>query len=175
MIISNNHIVIRALEPTDVDILYRWENLPEVHAAGESLWPVSKYVLKKIIQESYLDIYTTKQIRLAIAEVQTLNLLGTVELFDFDALHRRAGIGIMIGPEYRQRKIATEALLLFEDYCKKTLHLHQLYCNIKASNSASIKLFERVGFEKTAEKKDWYYTNQKRWESEYLYQKILDD
>lgn len=167
-------IIIRALEPTDIDLLYKWENSPEIQAVGESALPLSKSSLKKIIQESQLDLYSTKQARLGIADMSNNNLLGTIDLFDLDMRHRRAGVGIMVSSDFRKAHIATNALLLFIDYCKDTLNLHQLYCNIKASNIASLRLFKKVGFVIVGEKKDWFFQNEK-WESEYLLQKILVD
>ena len=44
-------------------------------------------------------------------------------------------------------------------YCFKTLHLHQLYCNIIADNLISINLFKKHGFVEIGIKKDWIQTD----------------
>ena len=85
---------LRALEPEDIVFLYRWENDPAVWTVSNTITPYSKYVLKKYIESSHLDIYTTKQQRFVIVHTETDIPIGTVDLFDFEPSDRRAGLGI---------------------------------------------------------------------------------
>ncbi len=91
-----------------------------------------------------------------IKEKQTI---GTIDIFDFDHFHKRAGIGILIAVEEQRRKgYATMALKCLSDYCFRTLQLHQLWCNILANNRESIELFTKQGFVQIGIKKDWVKT-----------------
>ncbi|HEX2976459.1 MAG TPA: GNAT family N-acetyltransferase, partial [Bacteroidales bacterium] len=81
--------------------------------------------------------------------------IGTIDLFDFDAFHKRAGIGILIDADYRKKGYASMALKCLIGYCFKTLGLHQLYCNILENNCESIELFGKQGFTRIGIKKDW--------------------
>ena len=82
--------------------------------------------------------------------------IGTIDIFDFDPFHKRAGIGILIANEaYRRKGYAAMSLTCVINYCFKTLRLHQLYCNILANNTESIELFTKHGFELIGTKKEW--------------------
>ena len=59
-------IKLRALEPEDVDILYRWENDPRVWKMSGTVAPFSKYILRRFIESQKYDIYETRQMRLVI-------------------------------------------------------------------------------------------------------------
>jgi diamine N-acetyltransferase len=86
--------------------------------------------------------------------------IGTIDLFDFDPFHKRAGIGILIANEsYRRKGYASMSLTCLIKYCFKTLQLHQLYCNILADNLVSIDLFKNQGFVEIGIKKDWIQTS----------------
>lgn len=84
---------LRALEPEDVSVLYRWENDPQVWRVSGTLAPFSRHALARFIEEQQLDIYATRQQRLVIETVAGGVAVGAVDLFDFDPLHGRAGVG----------------------------------------------------------------------------------
>ena len=169
-------IALRAVEPEDLELLYLWENDRTVWHVSNTLVPFSRYQLKRYIESDPGDIHAHRQLRLMIdcceAEKRTV---GSVDLFDFDSLHQRAGIGILIASAAdRQHGYAYEALLQMMEYCRSTLFLHQLYANIAASNTASLKLFTKAGFKVTGTKIDWQRT-ETGWEDELLLQLIIDN
>jgi diamine N-acetyltransferase len=152
-------IRLRAIEPEDLDLLYLWENDRNIWRVSNTIVPFSKYILQKYIENSHLDIYETKQLRLIIDYIgfsKKVNSIGAIDLFDFDPYHLRAGIGILIGAEeYRNKGFAKLALDEIVKYAFEILQLHQLYANITIDNYASIQLFEKAGFVLTGKKKDW--------------------
>jgi diamine N-acetyltransferase len=86
----------------------------------------------------------------------SLRTVGTIDLYDFDPYHCRAGVGILIGEKSdRKNGYASAALAKFILYCFHTLQLHQLYCNITKGNAASLRLFKKAGFVVTGKKVDW--------------------
>lgn len=175
--LENNIIKLRALEPSDIELLYQWENDPEVWFVSNTIAPFSKYILKKYIENSHLDIYQTRQLRLMIDLKSNQSdapnrTIGSIDLFDFDPFHNRAGVGVLISDkEYRKKGFATEALKILIQYSFKVLKLHQLYCNITIDNEASLTLFQSQGFEVIGRKKDWVKTNS-GWIDEYILQLI---
>lgn len=152
-------IFLRAPEPEDLELLYLWENDPEIWQVSNTITPFSKYILRQYIENSHLDIYQTRQLRLMIdvrENESTLKTIGSIDLFDFDPYHHRAGVGVLIGDKTnRNRGYATMALKQLIDYCFGTLQLHQLYCNITVGNEDSLRLFEKCGFAITGRKTDW--------------------
>lgn len=171
-ILENKTISLRAPEPEDLDLLYIWENEPSVWQVSGTLSPFSRYVLKLYLENAGKDIYEAKQLRMIIQLKDKHRPLGAIDLFDFDPHHHRAGIGILIAElSDRRQGYAREALETMIEYCFDTLHLHQLYCNITAGNTASIKLFKEAGFEECGRKKEWLF-NGSNYDDEILLQKV---
>jgi len=171
-ILESAKIRLRALEPDDVDLLYSWENDNSNWKVSNTLSPFSRYIIAKYLKTSHRDIYEAKELRLIIVSKHDERPVGTIDLFDFDPFHNRAGIGILIAcEEDRKKGMASETLKLIIRYVFKTLGLHQLYCNISADNEASLSLFRKFGFEISGLKKEWNKT-ETRWTDEYFLQLI---
>jgi diamine N-acetyltransferase len=153
------NIKLRALEPEDLELLYDWENDETYWSISNTVSPFSKYTLKRYIENSHKNIYESGQLRLMIEQTEDKITIGTIDIFEFDPFHKRAGIGILIADEaYRRKGYASQALTCLIDYCFKTLQLHQLYCNILSDNIVSINLFKKYGFNQAGVKKDWIMT-----------------
>lgn len=158
--LSGNKIRLRAVEPFDADLIFEWENNINIWSIGTTLTPFSKYEIKQYVNLASRDIFATRQLRLMIEINSNESLsVGTIDLFDFDPFHLRAGVGILIAEEqYRQRGFAGEALQLLIDYAFKILLLKQLYCTVPKNNKASIKLFSSNGFVKCGIQREWLRT-----------------
>jgi diamine N-acetyltransferase len=165
-------ISLRAMEPEDLELLYEWENDTSYWILSNTVVPFSKYTLKLYLENSHKDIYETGQLRLMIDHIPDKVSIGTIDLFDFDQFHKRAGLGILIArQDYRRKGYASMALKCLVDYCFKTLQLHQIYCNILANNCESMDLFKKIGFVQSGLKKDWIKTSD-GYLDEYMFQMI---
>ena len=158
--LSGKNIRLRAIEPADLDIIYEWENDPANWLISNTITPFSKHVLTRYIEHAHKDIHEARQLRLMIDLVDDSAVpketIGTVDLFDFDPVHERAGLGILIAnQENRMKGFAYESLSILIRYSFETLHLHQLYCNISNDNQASLNLFKKLGFVEIGIKRDW--------------------
>ncbi|MEI8201896.1 MAG: GNAT family N-acetyltransferase [Bacteroidota bacterium] len=156
---QNQHIQLRAPEPYDIEKLYVWENDTSLWHHGNTIAPLSRYDLEQFILNSQYDIYHNRQLRLMIVLKETNEVIGTIDLFEFDPIHRRAGVGILIDKQFRKNGYATQSLQLLIEYAFTKLHLHQLYCNIISTHAVSLRLFTNNGFEKTATIKQWLLLN----------------
>jgi diamine N-acetyltransferase len=162
---------LRALEPEDLEFLYTIENNESFWEISHTQTPFSKYLLKQYLENAHLDIFEAKQLRLLIEEKSTKKQIGLIDLFDFNPQHKRAGIGILIHPDFQKNGFAFEALSILIDYAFKYLNVHQLYANITANNSKSISLFTKHKFKKAGIKKDWILSEGK-FKDEILFQLI---
>lgn len=163
-------IKLRALEPEDLELLYDWENNDSYWVISNTVTPFSKYTLKRYLENSHKNIYETGQLRLMIDSIVEKKTIGTIDIFDFDPFHKRAGIGILIADEAQRRNgYASMALKCLIEYCFNTLLLHQLYCNILATNCESIDLFKKLGFIQIGIKKEWVRTGE-GYLDEYMFQ-----
>ena len=112
-------------------------------------------ILKQYLENAHLDIFEAKQLRLLIEEKSTKKQVGMIDLFDFNPQHKRAGVGILIHPDFQKNGFAYEALSILINYTFFHLNLHQLYANITSDNEKSISLFKKHNFKKVGIKKDW--------------------
>jgi diamine N-acetyltransferase len=170
-------VKLRAPEPGDIDLLYAWENDMSIWNVSNTLTPFSRFHIEEYVLNSQKDIFTVRQLRLMI-DLKVLGTLeepvGTIDLFDFEPLHQRAGVGIFICEPFRKKGYAFEALNIFIRYVFDNLRLHQLFCNISPDNAASLRLFTSLGFTKCGIKKEWVKDDQK-WQDEWMYQLIHHD
>jgi len=148
-------IFLRALEPDDLDFLYALENDPSIWGVSDTLAPVSRQALREYLAHAAADFYVVRQLRLVVTTENDGRPVGVVDLFEFDPLHQRAGVGITILASERRHGYARRALELLRDYARRTLRLHQLYATVGVSNTASMKLFRAVGFRRVGLRQQW--------------------
>jgi diamine N-acetyltransferase len=171
--LKGKHIILRALEPEDLDFLYQIENNESFWEISHTQTPFSKYILKQYLENAHLDIYESKQLRFLIEEKSTKKQIGMIDLFDFNPQHKRAGIGILIHPDFERKGFASETLSILINYSFSHLKLHQLYANIISSNSKSLTLFKKHEFDKVGVKKEWILSEGK-FKDEVLFQLIKE-
>ena len=170
--LKGENIYLRALEPEDLDFIYHIENDEDIWEVSNTITPYSRFLIKQYLENAHQDIYEAKQLRLVICKSNNDAVVGLIDLFDFDATSRRAGIGIIIQNEMnRNNGFGKEALSLVVKYAFVQLQLHQLYANIGIDNKASQMLFTSIGFEKMGVKKDWNFVNNS-FKDEFFYQLI---
>lgn len=169
--IKGKKILLRALEPEDVDVLYEWENDHASWHLSNTLTPFSRFVLEQYVMNSHEDIHKTRQLRMMVESLSEEKPVGAVDLFEFEPVHQRVGLGLMIVKPERQKGYASEAIDLVTGYCFNTLMTRQVFCNITPDNKASLHLFQKKGFKITGRKKDWLRWNN-QWHDELMLQLI---
>jgi len=158
MFLKGDTISIRALEPSDANLLYKWENELTLWPVSFTQIPFSKFILEEFVTSAHNDIYTSKQLRLMVNLISSQETIGIVDLFEFDPQHLRCGLGIYIHDTFRENGYAFECIELIRKYCFNILFLKQIYVHVNDSNRASIALFNKAGFEKCGLKKSWNKT-----------------
>ncbi len=170
---NKENILLRAPEPGDVDFLYKLENDQKLWHLSNITVPFSRFDLEQYIMLADKDVFAAKQARFIIElnKSDRKSAIGTIDLFDVEPKHLRAGIGIMIIEEKRSLGYAGTALDILIDYSFNLLGLHQLFCNVEKDNLISLKLFRNKGFIVSGEKKEWNRRNNK-WIDELFLQLI---
>ena len=157
MFIKNDIITLRCAEPEDAEQIYRWENERDVWRVSGTHTPYSHFQIEQFLLDNN-DIAAQKQLRLMIDLTDNSTTIGCIDIYDYDAVNSRAGIGILIDKNYRQQGYAKAALALCVEYLFHDLLLHQVYCSIDESNKESQQLFVGLGFELIGRRKDWLKT-----------------
>lgn len=171
-LLSGEWVRLRAMEPEDLELIYKVENLTDFWLCGSTNVPYSRYALKQFISESQNNIFADGQLRLIIETVTTSQPVGCVDLTSFDAMHSRAEVGVLLLPQWQKRGWGSEALQLLCEYAHDRLHLHQLYAYVAESNLAATKLFQKLAFQEVACLPDWL-RNEDGYMSSRLFQKIF--
>ena len=172
-LLRNATLNLRALEPEDLEKLYKWENDSTLWSMGSTLSPYSRHILKEYIANSTKDIYEQRQLRLMIVLNETDEAIGTIDLYDFDPHNCRAGVGVLLDSGFQGRGYAASALELLTVYAFSFIKMHQLYAMIPETNRPSLKLFKKNGFEESGLLKEWN-TGAHNYINVYFCQKIND-
>lgn len=152
--LSSARLRLRALEPEDVNLLFKWENDYTLWEEGITNVPFSRYELKQYII-NVKDIFSDRQYRFMIEDCLSKKAIGTLDLFEFDLMNLRAEVGIYIEKDSRQQGYASEAIELIKKYAFNFLNLKQLYAKICEENIISISLFEKCGFKNNGRLENW--------------------
>ncbi len=158
--IIGNKVVLRAVEPTDVEYLYQWENQIDAWGVSGTTQPFSHHTLSAFIESQRYDIFASRQLRLMILPSQEGEPVGAIDLFEFDPANRRVGVGIIIAPQHRRQGYAADALKAIEQYARDYLHVHQIWCGVQADNTPSLELFRAAGYRPAGVKRDWCVTSE---------------
>ena len=145
---------------------YTTENNTAVWKVSNTIAPYSKSILELYLESAHQDIYSTKQLRLMICLNSNNNPIGTIDLFEFEPMHLRVGVGVLIFEEFRKKGFAFQAIELVKKYVQETLLLNQIFCNISVSNKESIALFEKCNFNIVGVKRSWNQISKNQFEDE---------
>lgn len=147
---------LRAIEPEDLDLLYRIENDQTLWHLGTTNVPYSRYTLHDYVATSSDDIYVDRQVRM-IVENEAAEIVGIADVVSFDPANRRAEVGLIVMEAFRQQGYGSSVLSEIARYALDVLHLHQLYAFIDRRNEASLSLFRKMGYQESSVITDWLY------------------
>ena len=83
-----------------------------------------------------------------IAQKSGDKVIGTTTLFHLDEKNRRAEIGYALNRQFWGNGFVNEALSSLFDFAFTELNLHRIEADVDPQNSASIRVLERLGFQK---------------------------
>lgn len=155
---SVENIRLRSFEESDADTLYKWENDMQDWHTNEIYNPISKAYIKDFILNSCHYLKDNSDITLAV-ETNETNLIGYVQILEYNAINRRAFIGIFIDKEYRNKGFGHKALNSIIKYAFSRWNIRILFAKILSNNEESKKLFEKCGFIQTASIPQWAWIN----------------
>ena len=146
-------MLLRALEPEDLECLYELENDEETWAYADTSAPYSRYTLNQFIGLNTNDFFADRQLRLVAQEGD--DVVGLVDMFAFNPKHQRAEVGIILLRKFRNRGLGSKMLDALNLYVSRHIHLHQLIAYVATENQYAKKAFQNSGYQHTAILKDW--------------------
>ena len=159
MFIKNDIITLRCAEPEDAGQVFLWENDRDIWRVSGTHVPYTRFQIEQFLLGNN-DLFSNKQLRLMIDLTENGQTIGCIDIFDYDGINQRAGLGILIDEAHRQQGYAKAALALCIEYLFHDVMLHQVYCSIDETNTESQQLFTEQGFVLCGKRKDWIKTTE---------------
>ncbi len=169
-LLSDGLVTLRPPEPYDIEIILGWENDTRAWTSATTAAPFSRRNIEEYVMTYDPDIFASRQLRL-IVETEG-RAMGAIDLFDFDPVNRRAGLGIVIDAEARRRGLALRALTLMARYGRERIGLHQIWALVAADNDPSRALFARAGYAIAGRLRSWLRRGES-YSDAYIYQLLL--
>ena len=157
--IPGERVYLRELRKEDVNQeYYRWMNDPEVTQYLESrFYPNSMDALRKYFKSIELD---RNNILFAICLQENDRHIGNIKIGSINWIHRFADVGLLIGEKDCWRQgYASEVIGCLVHYAFDVLNLHKLTAGCYAAHQASLKAFQKNGFQFEGNRKKQYICN----------------
>lgn len=138
----------------DIDLYRAWVNdQSTTRYMGIGNYPVTDREL-----EAYIRKYNASKDFLLGIFLKDGSHIGNVTLHQIDMQNRNAEIGILIGAlKARGQGYGTEAVSLLVEHAFNRLNLHKITTGMIDGNTASQKMFERLGFQKEGRLREQFY------------------
>jgi diamine N-acetyltransferase len=151
--IEDEQILLRTPTTSDLTCLLRWENDTRNWAVSDTKAPFSEELMTQFIASDH-DLLKHLQLRLMIVLKTSNEVLGTLDLFDYDNKQGTAGLGILIGEkQHRNKGLAKKAIQLLMRKAKEIWQLKTFTASMFVNNRASLSLFNSLDFELLETKK----------------------
>ena len=150
--LRTQRLLLRPYAHGDVDGLYAYQRLPEVHRYLYTE-PRTRAEVEAIVAErAGLAVLTEtdKAITLVAELAQTGELVGDCMLFWRSQEHEQGEVGYVFNPAYHGRGYATEAVGALLRLGFEGLGLHRIAGHLDARNTASARVLERAGLRREA-------------------------
>ncbi len=146
--INGDRVSLRWLTVNDVNSLFSIFSDPEVMRYWSSLPLDDTHAAEKLLAHIHDSFQRRVLFQWGIARYTDNRIIGTCTLYHTDIDNRRAEIGYALGSEYWGNGYMQEALTSLINFCFSNLNLHRLEADVDPKNMSSIKLLERLEFQK---------------------------
>ena len=157
---AESSLSLHAVEPDDVDFMLECEADSQASRWSDYPAPFSRQQLLDYALSYDADPFSAGQLRL-IAKDSSGQSVGILDLFNISSADRKAYVGILIHPGYRERGFGIKALLSLSEFCKERLGLNQLLAEISTQNPGALRLFSKAGYETLVVLPSWHRIGQR--------------
>ena len=146
----------------DVEIFTKWMNdFGVTDYLGRSCG-----ILTLQNEKEYLETVDKDKNVLAIIDLKTDKIIGTIGLHNVDNINRTATLGIFIGDdEYRSKGYGTEAIRLMLDFGFNYLNLNNVELALMEFNQRALKCYQKCGFKEIGRRRKCKFINGKYYDS----------
>lgn len=148
-----------------IEINHRW-----INQLGTTRFLHMQVLSLESEEEWYETVASGKDITyFAIYEKESMRPIGGVNLHNYNAQHRRAELGIMIGEkDLRGKGYGTEAVQLMCDYGFNAMGLNSIMLLTTGFNIAGQRAYEKAGFKEIGRRREARWFAGKYWDDIYF-------
>lgn len=146
--LDTSRLLLRPLDADDLDFVFRHFSDPEVNRYLLDEEPLATREQAQAIIDFYLAPGPKSYNRWLIVRKLDQSPIGTCGFHRWQQAHRRAEIGFDLAPSAWKQGVMTEALNAVLPYGFEHMQLNRIEALAYPDNSASIRLLERLGFQK---------------------------
>lgn len=157
--LAGEGIALRALVEADVPALFDVFGDPEVMRYWSRAPFASADVAAEFLREIQDGFRTKRLFQWGITGPAGDTVVGTCTLFHVDREHRRCDVGFALGRRFWGRGIASKALSLLLRFAFEELGVHRVEADADPRNERSLRLLERLGFEREGLLRERYHVN----------------
>lgn len=138
-------VTLRELAREDIPLVNRWRQDRDL---VEGLGAPTRYITEEV-DHAWFDEYLRRRgvdVRCAILAERESEPVGLASLTGIDSVHRRAEFHLLIGRrDLHGRGLGTDATLATLRHAFHDLNLHRVFVWVLATNTAAIRVYEKVG------------------------------
>jgi [ribosomal protein S5]-alanine N-acetyltransferase len=148
MILKTERLTLRPLTPDDAVAIHRMMSNAEVMAFWDSARIEDAAITAEIVERQIGDMNRGEARYWAMERAGDGAFIGSCDLSEIDSRHARAEVGFMIGRGFWGEGYTFEAMHAVIGYAAQGLRLRRLQARAHLGNLRSMRLLERLGFER---------------------------
>lgn len=159
--IFGSNIMLREYKIEDLPCLRAWVNDPEIvdNLSDIFLHAHSLNETERFLQ-MVLEGTAETQKHFVIADIQTEEYIGQIDIIKLDWKNRIATMGIVIGKKHLLGKgLGAEAIKLLESFVFDRLNLNKLELSLRDYNKRAYKCYLKCGFTEEGRSRQAFYIN----------------
>jgi RimJ/RimL family protein N-acetyltransferase len=164
--IYGDRIALREYQLSDLDYMRRWVNDPEI---TNTLSDVFLFPHSKNETESFLSMMVegkSSAKSFVIADKDSLDYIGQIDLFKIDWKNRFALLAVVIGrKEYLGKGYGSEAIRILQRFAFEELNLNRIELEVYEYNERAYKCYLKCGFKEEGRYRKKIYRVGKYWDS----------
>lgn len=149
---------LRAVEPSDGDIHFVWNQDSDMTRRLDRVWfPQSREGAGRWAEQATATPHDSDDFHF---EIDTLDgeMVGSISTHTCDRRNSTFEFGVAIRADYQQQGFASDAIRLVLRYYFEELRYQKATVHVYDFNTASIALFERLGFQREGRLRRMVYT-----------------
>ena len=157
--IAGTRVVLRALRSSDVPDLFAIFSDPDVVRYWDGALMTSAADASEYLQQIEANFRDRQLFQWGISNQATASILGTCTLLHVNTTHQRGEIGFALGKPHWRKGLARDAVATLISFAFERMDLHRLEADVDPRNTRSLRLLERLGFQREGCLRERYHLN----------------